>query len=129
MSRKIGHTEAQYRKWIKEGRGSGEYQDYKPWLTVYDSPSDGKASLATKVLSASALSAKGNLSEFIPEIESRLMEGQISWPTKYFDRLTGAKLNTSLTHQRSDSSKGLNQDELRKWAERLILRVAKYTVI
>lgn len=35
MSRKIGHTEAQYRKWIKEGRGIGEYQDYKPWLTVY----------------------------------------------------------------------------------------------
>ncbi|WP_440054538.1 hypothetical protein ACSLBF_17080 [Pseudoalteromonas sp. T1lg65] len=24
MSRKIGHTEAQYRKWIKEGRGTGE---------------------------------------------------------------------------------------------------------
>lgn len=42
MSRKIGHTEAQYRKWIKEGRGTGEYQDYKPWLTVYDAPSDGR---------------------------------------------------------------------------------------
>ncbi|KID55524.1 transcriptional antiterminator [Pseudoalteromonas luteoviolacea] len=42
MSRKIGHTEAQYRKWIKEGRGSGEYREYKPWLTVYDSPSDGR---------------------------------------------------------------------------------------
>ncbi|WP_338009867.1 hypothetical protein [Pseudoalteromonas maricaloris] len=42
MSRKIGHTEAQYHKWIKEGRGTGEYQDYKPWLTVYDAPSDGR---------------------------------------------------------------------------------------
>ncbi|WP_024597002.1 MULTISPECIES: heteromeric transposase endonuclease subunit TnsA [unclassified Pseudoalteromonas] len=42
MSRKIGHTEAQYSKWIKEGRGLGEYQDYKPWLTVYDVPSDGR---------------------------------------------------------------------------------------
>ena len=42
MSRKIGHTEAQYRKWIKERRGTGEYQDYKPWLTVYDAPSDGR---------------------------------------------------------------------------------------
>ena len=42
MSRKIGHTETQYRKWIKEGRGTSEYQDYKPWLTVYDAPSDGR---------------------------------------------------------------------------------------
>ncbi|MGA4604808.1 hypothetical protein [Pseudoalteromonas maricaloris] len=42
MSRKIGHTEAQYRKWIKEERGTGEYQDYKPWLTVYDAPSDSR---------------------------------------------------------------------------------------
>ncbi|WP_235956599.1 MULTISPECIES: hypothetical protein [Pseudoalteromonas] len=42
MSRKIGHTETQYLSWIKEGRGTGEYQDYKPWLTVYDAPSDGR---------------------------------------------------------------------------------------
>lgn len=42
MSRKIGHTEVQYRKRIKEGHGTGEYQDYKPWLTAYDAPSDGR---------------------------------------------------------------------------------------
>ncbi|KZN47683.1 hypothetical protein [Pseudoalteromonas luteoviolacea] len=42
MSRKIGHTEAQYRKWIKEGRGAGDNQDYKLWLTVYDALSDGR---------------------------------------------------------------------------------------
>lgn len=43
MSRKIDYIEAQYSKWIKEGRGSGEHQDYNPWLTVYDVLSDGCA--------------------------------------------------------------------------------------
>jgi len=29
-------------KYIKEGRGSGEYEEYKPWLTVRDVPSKGR---------------------------------------------------------------------------------------
>ncbi|MCG7571619.1 TnsA endonuclease C-terminal domain-containing protein [Pseudoalteromonas sp. CNC9-20] len=41
-SRKKGFTEAQFAKWIKEGRGSGEQADYKPWLTVRDLPSLGR---------------------------------------------------------------------------------------
>ena len=41
-SRKKGFTEAQFAKWIKEGRGSGEHTDYKPWLTVRDFPSLGR---------------------------------------------------------------------------------------
>lgn len=41
-SRKKGFTEAQFAKWIKEGRGSGEHADYKPWLTVRDLPSLGR---------------------------------------------------------------------------------------
>jgi hypothetical protein len=31
-------------KWIKEGRGQGEGENYKPWLTVQDVPSNGLAS-------------------------------------------------------------------------------------
>ncbi|HDV0904766.1 TPA: heteromeric transposase endonuclease subunit TnsA [Vibrio fluvialis] len=41
-SKKKGFTEAQFAKWIKEGRGSGEHADYKPWLTVRDLPSLGR---------------------------------------------------------------------------------------
>lgn len=42
VSRKKGVTEAQFAKWIKEGRGSGEHADYKPWLTVRDLLSLGR---------------------------------------------------------------------------------------
>ena len=34
-----------YRKlvsWQKEGRGQGDYDEYKPWLTIHDFPSNGK---------------------------------------------------------------------------------------
>ncbi len=42
-SRKKGFSKTQQEKWIKEGRGSGEYAEYKPWLTVRDLPSLGRA--------------------------------------------------------------------------------------
>ncbi|HAD49393.1 MAG TPA: heteromeric transposase endonuclease subunit TnsA, partial [Idiomarina sp.] len=35
-------TEALFARWIKEGRGSGQHADYKPWLTVRDLPSLGR---------------------------------------------------------------------------------------
>ena len=41
-SRKLGNSEAKNNKWIKEGRGSGQNADYKPWITVRDLPSDGR---------------------------------------------------------------------------------------
>lgn len=43
MPKKNYHiSEATCFKWIKEGRGSGENADYKPWLTVRDLPSKGR---------------------------------------------------------------------------------------
>ncbi len=36
-------TEEKYKKFLQEGRGQGEGKDYKPWLTVYDFPSMGRA--------------------------------------------------------------------------------------
>lgn len=42
VSKMKGFTEARFNKWIKEGRGSGQYADYKPWLTVRDFPSLGR---------------------------------------------------------------------------------------
>ncbi|WP_199610011.1 TnsA endonuclease C-terminal domain-containing protein [Flocculibacter collagenilyticus] len=41
-SRKLGNSEAKNNKWIKEGRGSGQHSEYKPWITVRDLPSDGR---------------------------------------------------------------------------------------
>lgn len=41
-SRKLGNSDAKNKKWIKEGRGSGQNADYKPWITVRDLPSDGR---------------------------------------------------------------------------------------
>ncbi|MDV2963868.1 TnsA endonuclease C-terminal domain-containing protein [Shewanella algae] len=37
-----GGTDPLFAKWIKEGRGSGEHADYKPWLTIRDLPSLGR---------------------------------------------------------------------------------------
>ncbi|WP_417439881.1 TnsA endonuclease C-terminal domain-containing protein [Idiomarina abyssalis] len=35
-------SEAAFLKWIKEGRGSGQNEEYRPWLTVRDLPSLGR---------------------------------------------------------------------------------------
>lgn len=40
--KKKGFTEAQFAKWIKAGRGSGEHASYQPWLKVSDFPSLGR---------------------------------------------------------------------------------------
>jgi TnsA endonuclease N terminal/TnsA endonuclease C terminal len=34
-------TPQKIQKWIKQGRGTGDLQDYKPWLTIRDVPSNG----------------------------------------------------------------------------------------
>lgn len=36
-------TEQKQEKWIKEGRGTGVGKEYKPWLTIQDVSSDGRA--------------------------------------------------------------------------------------
>tara|TARA_R110002074_G_scaffold373069_2_gene548830 strand:+ start:87257 stop:88084 length:828 start_codon:yes stop_codon:yes gene_type:complete len=42
-SKKYNNSVAKNARWIKEGRGSGRNQEYKPWLTVRDLPSDGRS--------------------------------------------------------------------------------------
>ncbi|MDD2299200.1 MAG: TnsA endonuclease N-terminal domain-containing protein [Fermentimonas sp.] len=39
--RKYGETPQSQQRWIKEGRGSGIGEKYKPWLTIHDVPSSG----------------------------------------------------------------------------------------
>ena len=41
--KKYSNSVAKNERWIKEGRGSGRNQDYKPWLTVRDLPSEGRS--------------------------------------------------------------------------------------
>lgn len=41
--RKREATPKKFDKWIKEGRGQGIGSEYKPWLTIQDVPSDGRA--------------------------------------------------------------------------------------
>jgi len=44
MAKKLnGSTEASIQKWIKEGRGCGRGNAYKPWLTVRDCASRGRS--------------------------------------------------------------------------------------
>lgn len=45
MARTVGNSKAKNAKWIKEGRGSGQHSDYKPWITVRDLPSDTQRTL------------------------------------------------------------------------------------
>lgn len=41
--RKYQFSEAKVRKYLKEGRGTGDGASYRPWLTVYDLPSRGRS--------------------------------------------------------------------------------------
>lgn len=40
--RGYGWDEKKIQKYLKEGRGSGELSEYKPWLTIHDFPSTGR---------------------------------------------------------------------------------------
>ncbi|WP_083491123.1 TnsA endonuclease N-terminal domain-containing protein [Stenotrophomonas terrae] len=42
--RRYDFDEARISRFLKEGRGTGQGQDYKPWLTIHDVPSLGLAS-------------------------------------------------------------------------------------
>ncbi|MBA6398991.1 TnsA endonuclease N-terminal domain-containing protein [Colwellia sp. BRX10-4] len=37
------HSDEKYAKWFKEGRGQGRFENYKPWLTIFDVPSHGRS--------------------------------------------------------------------------------------
>lgn len=39
---KFTFSENKYKQWVKEGRGTGAGEEYKPWLTVRDVPSIGR---------------------------------------------------------------------------------------
>ncbi|MCM3397873.1 hypothetical protein [Oceanobacillus profundus] len=39
--RNRGTTKKKIEKWTLEGRGQGVREDYKPWLTIQDVPSEG----------------------------------------------------------------------------------------
>uniref|UniRef100_UPI003AF22141 Tn7-like element transposition protein TnsE n=1 Tax=Pseudoalteromonas 'SMAR' TaxID=3416908 RepID=UPI003AF22141 len=96
-----------------------EHQSKGYFLLEVDT-SDGKASIATKVISARALAPKGKLRDFIPEIERRLLSNQFSWPKKYFDALVGEGNHKSVSHQPSKDKEKLTEEKIERWAERLV---------
>ncbi|KJY88684.1 transposase [Pseudoalteromonas piscicida] len=95
-----------------------EHQNEGYFLLEVDT-SDGKASIATKVISARALAPKGKLRDFIPEIERRLLSNQFSWPKKYFDALVGEGNHKSVSHQPSKDKGKLTEEDVNRWAGRL----------
>lgn len=56
-----------YEKWIKEGRGQGRNEDYKPWLHVREVPSHG-LSVRMPSLKAGRVLQLFSLNEFFPAL-------------------------------------------------------------
>lgn len=96
-----------------------EHQSEGYFLLEVDT-SDGRTSIATKVISARALAPKGKLRDFIPEIERRLLSNQFSWPKKYFDALVGEGNHKSVSHQPSKDKGKLTEEKIERWAERML---------
>lgn len=42
--RRYGLSEEKIQAYIKEGRGQGEGENYKPWINIHDFPSQGRVS-------------------------------------------------------------------------------------
>lgn len=43
MSKRYSPSDEKFERWLKEGRGAGSHGNYKPWLTVWDLPSQGRS--------------------------------------------------------------------------------------
>lgn len=41
--RRLTWTQERFEQFVKDGRGQGRGQDYKPWLTIHDFPSEGRS--------------------------------------------------------------------------------------
>ena len=57
-------TEAKIDKWLKQGRGQGELEGYRPWITAQDYPSNGRSSRIKGWKS-------GRIHHFLSDIETR----------------------------------------------------------
>ncbi|MEF1246856.1 Tn7-like element transposition protein TnsE [Vibrio owensii] len=101
-----------------------EHQKEGYFLLEVDT-SDGRASIATKVISARALALKGKLRDYIVEIERGLLSSQFCWPKKNFDELVGANNHRSVSHQKSKNEGRLSEEDIGRWAERMLSSTIK----
>lgn len=62
--RSLDWTKEKYQRFLKEGRGQGDGANYKPWLTIHDVPSLGRASRVYGWKS-------GRIHHFFSDIETR----------------------------------------------------------
>ncbi|KZN60369.1 hypothetical protein N478_07370 [Pseudoalteromonas luteoviolacea S4060-1] len=99
-----------------------EHQSEGYFLLEVDT-SDGRASIATKVISARVLALRGKLRDFIAEIERGLLSNQFCWPKKYLDGLVGEGNQKSVSHQQSKSEGQLSEEDIEKWGVRV------YTIV
>lgn len=62
--RSRGFTDEKYQKWIKEGRGSGEFENYKPWLTIQNLSSLGTSTRCRSPKTGRMLQLFSNLEKY-----------------------------------------------------------------
>ncbi|GMA64208.1 TnsA endonuclease C-terminal domain-containing protein [Alicyclobacillus fastidiosus] len=70
-------TEEKMNKWLKQGRGQGELEGYRPWLTTQDYPSNGRSSRIKGWKT-------GRIHHFLSDIETRYFyllefDGALVW--------------------------------------------------
>ena len=70
-------TQAKFERYVKEGRGKGRGKDYKPWITIQDFPSVGRASRSLGWKS-------GRIHHLMSDWESRLFY-LLEWSKKVQD--------------------------------------------
>ncbi|SMP72027.1 TnsA endonuclease C-terminal domain-containing protein [Anoxynatronum buryatiense] len=64
MKRNKDWNQAKYERFLKDGRGSGNFAEYKPWLTIQDMPSMGRV---TRVYGYTT----GRIHHFFSDIQTR----------------------------------------------------------
>ncbi|MFK3862819.1 Tn7-like element transposition protein TnsE [Pseudoalteromonas rhizosphaerae] len=102
-----------------------EYQNEGYYLLEVDT-SDGRASIATKVISARALALKGQLRDFISEIEQGLLSNQFSWPKIFLDELVGESSHKSVSHQQAKKDGQQSAAEIDSWMSRFFTKISQW---
>lgn len=84
--RKREFTEEKYKKWLKEGKGSGELKDYKPWLDVQSTSSLGTSTRGFSAKTGRMFQLLSNLEKYYAfslEFASKVIDIREQYPLLY----------------------------------------------
>ncbi|QTH70318.1 Tn7-like element transposition protein TnsE [Pseudoalteromonas xiamenensis] len=95
-----------------------EYQKRSFFLLEVDT-SDGKNSLATKIVPVHSTKFKREFWQEVPKIALELIRNKLSWPQEHLDKLIGKGNHKSVPHQKSKKNGRLSEVEIEKWGKRL----------